>query len=197
MSQRKMAAVRIFLKDETCICSVWHFSPDCYFEWPSGVSLFQPRTRSEQFLHLLPVLRGPGSTGQCRYDLGSKPNHIAAEHHCISKEAKRTGWWSSFQDTSCCFKQSCKACFLFNSLFSCQGDRWTQREGWTKLQLWSMWNARTVFCYSKPTCLLFMKNMEGTLWCLCPLLSWCHCRKKVPKVLIIVMWLSSHMAIYF
>lgn len=93
--------------------------------------------------------------------------------------------------------QSCKACFLFNSLFSCQGDRWTQREGWTKLQLWSMWNARTVFCYSKPTCLLFMKNMEGTLWCLCPLLSWCHCRKKVPKVLIIVMWLSSHMAIYF
>lgn len=28
--------------------------------------------------------------------------------------------------------QSCKACFLFNSLLLCRGDRWAQREGWTK-----------------------------------------------------------------
>lgn len=93
--------------------------------------------------------------------------------------------------------QSCWACFLFNSLFLCRGDRWAQRQGWTKLQLWSMWNAHTVFCYSKLRCLLFMTNMKATLWCLCPLLSWCHCRKEVPKVLILVMWLSSHMAVYF
>lgn len=45
---------------------------------------------------------GRGSTGQCRYYLGSKPNHIALEHHCISKAAKRTGWRSGFQDTGCC-----------------------------------------------------------------------------------------------
>lgn len=89
--------------------------------------------------------------------------------------------------------QSCKACFLFNSLFLSWGDRWAQAERWTK----SMWNAHTVFCYSKPKCLLLMTNMKDTLWCLCPLLSQCHCRKEVPKVLILVMWLSGHMAIYF
>lgn len=59
---------------------------------------------------------GRGSTGQCRYDLGSKPNHIAVEHHCISKAAKRTGWRSGFQDTRCCCKPVMQSSFSFREL---------------------------------------------------------------------------------
>lgn len=68
-----------------------------------------------------------------------------------------------------------------------------ERDGQSKLQLCSMWNAYNVFCYSKPRCLLFMTNMKATSWCLCLLLSQSHCRKEVSKVLILVMWLSSNM----
>lgn len=135
------------------------------------------------FYIYLQCFGGRGSTSQRRYNLGSKPSHIAVEHHCIPKAAKRTGWRSAFQDTRCCCKPVMQSSlFSFGELVSTLLQWVGTERGMAKVSCNSvLW---AVLCSSEMRCLLFMTNMKAlsTFWCLCPLLSWTHCRKGVPKI---------------
>lgn len=127
-----------------------------------------------RFSIYLQYFGGRGSTGQCRYDLGSKPNHIAVEHHCISKAAKRTGWRSSCQDTTrCCCKLVMQSLsFSFWELVSILLWYVGTERGTAKISCNSaLWEVQVLcLAFQKQDVSCLWQNMKSlsTFWCLWP-----------------------------